>query len=495
MRQYQETELKLRLVDDAHADQIPVDPLIAGMRLSGSFKDAQFGTTYYDTPGRSLLSGGLTLRVRNTGETIVATVKDAGTSEGGMYVRGEWNVVLGNSAVSADAFQDLPIGERLRRMVGTDALVPVFQTRFRRISQELIDDVGSVIELALDRGEVVNGDKSAPFCEVELELKSGEVESLCELGAVLAERYPLMVEQKSKYARGLLLSGIKLPKRPASAETSAGGTVREVMGKILIGKTQELFSLVDWFLAEPGEPEAAHKCRVRTRQIRALLSFARPVLNRRAYDHMRDRLRALAGKFSYIREIDVMLEQWAPVRSAYPELVQQSKLTDVLTDARKSEEEKLLKYFRSAFFTPILLYIWAMMLEDVWSDGAEMALKDFAPQRLKKWTKEMKARLKTATFHDREETHALRILGKKIRYVENALFPEDASVTPAGFSSLRQFQDLLGRLHDACRNRETLDGLKKENGQFSMQYESGLFIGYQMCQSEELIKKLKKAGQ
>ncbi len=88
MRQYQETELKLRLTDDSKAGQIPEDPLLAGMRLPDSFKDSQIDTTYYDTPGRSLLINGLTLRVRDTGKTTVATVKDAGTQDSGLYVRG-----------------------------------------------------------------------------------------------------------------------------------------------------------------------------------------------------------------------------------------------------------------------------------------------------------------------------------------------------------------------------------------------------------------------
>ena len=110
MRQYQETELKLRLTDDSKAGQIPEDPLLAGMRLPDSFKDSQIDTTYYDTPGRSLLINGLTLRVRDTGETTVATVKDAGTPNSGLYVRGEWNKILGDDALSADTFAEFPIG-------------------------------------------------------------------------------------------------------------------------------------------------------------------------------------------------------------------------------------------------------------------------------------------------------------------------------------------------------------------------------------------------
>ena len=492
MLQYQETELKLRLADDSKAGQIPEDPLLAGMRLPDSFKDSQIDTTYYDTPGRSLLINGLTLRVRDTGETTVATVKDAGTPNSGLYVRGEWNKILGDDALSADTFAEFPIGERLCRAIGTDALEPIFKTRFQRISEELIDDCGSVIELAVDRGEVVSGDRREPFCEVELELKSGKIASLCKLGAVLGERYPLTVERKSKYARGLLLSGIGELQPETQAKIPAGGTVREVMGEILIGKIQGVFLLVEQFLAEPGEPESAHKCRVRIRQMRALLSFTKPVLNRQPYDHIQDRLRALADKFSYIREIDVMLEQWLPVQSAHPELAQKSKLAEVLTNERKGEEEKLLLYLGSFFTTPILLHIWTLLLEGVWSDRAETPLEEFAPQRLKKWTKEMKTRLKAITFRDPKETHALRILGKKIRYVQSALFPEDAGGVPAGFASLRQLQDLLGQIHDADRNREILGGLKKKYRQLSMQYESGLLIGYQMRESEELIAKIRR---
>jgi inorganic triphosphatase YgiF len=177
-----------------------------------------------------------------------------------------------------------------------------FSRRSFRDSEELIDDCGKCDRTGRGQREVVSGDRREPFCEVELELKSGKIASLCKLGAVLAERYPLTVERKSKYARGLLLPGSESTGRKTQAEIPAGGTVREVMGEILIGKIQEVFSLVEQFLAEPGEPESAHKCRVRIRQMRALLSFAKPALNRQPYDHIQDRLRALADKFSYIRE-------------------------------------------------------------------------------------------------------------------------------------------------------------------------------------------------
>jgi hypothetical protein len=64
--------------------------------------------------------------------------------------------------------------------------------------------------------------------------------------------------------------------------------------------------------------------------------------------------------------------------------------------------------------------------------------------------------------------------GEKDPLCSERLFPK----TPAaagGIASLRQFQDLLGQIHDADSNRETWR-LRKNTGSFPMQYEAALLI-------------------
>jgi len=62
-----------------------------------------------------------------------------------------------------------------------------------------------IVELALDEGILMGGGKEIPLCEVEVELKSGDIR-FCDLFAkTLAARFGLTPETKSKFRRALAL--------------------------------------------------------------------------------------------------------------------------------------------------------------------------------------------------------------------------------------------------------------------------------------------------
>ena len=62
---------------------------------------------------------------------------------------------------------------------------------------------------ALDEGKLLGGDKELPLCEVEVELKSGTDADALAYARVLARKFALRPEAKSKYLRALELAAIK----------------------------------------------------------------------------------------------------------------------------------------------------------------------------------------------------------------------------------------------------------------------------------------------
>ena len=62
------------------------------------------------------------------------------------------------------------------------------------------------VEIALDVGTIVAGDQSLPICELELELKSGEVSELVALASQWAKQHKLWISTPSKAERGSRLS-------------------------------------------------------------------------------------------------------------------------------------------------------------------------------------------------------------------------------------------------------------------------------------------------
>ena len=86
----------------------------------------------------------------------------------------------------------------------------------------MLEQAESVIEVALDSGEVVAGKQARPLHEVEFELKAGEPTALLENARALAQAVPVFLNLVSKAEQGYYLAGIYRPSLalPASGFSS-----------------------------------------------------------------------------------------------------------------------------------------------------------------------------------------------------------------------------------------------------------------------------------
>lgn len=165
----------------------------------GSFREISMETTYYDTPMLALRARRWTLRRRLENGVSVCTVKTP-LPDGS---RGEWEVE------APDVFQGLPkliaLGapEELTQIV-QDGVAPFCGARFVRLAKLLPTQDGTV-ELALDKGVLLGGDKELPFAEVEVELKSGSDRAAEAFAQNLAAEFGLVLQPKSKLARAMSL--------------------------------------------------------------------------------------------------------------------------------------------------------------------------------------------------------------------------------------------------------------------------------------------------
>jgi inorganic triphosphatase YgiF len=208
-RKFLSTKLKL-VYQDLYPEVIK-RILLFNWQNSGEARVADYETTYYDTLDNRLNQHGFTYRIRKEFDQYVATVKDSGSHQGGLFVRKEWNRVLAEDRPGVEPFLELPIGQKLIEVIGAEPLRPLFKTRFQRTAIDLTTKDGTVIEFAADQGHIISGEQREPLCEIELELKKGRKEELLKLGAALAEHFPMIVEDKSKYARGMILAGLPVP--------------------------------------------------------------------------------------------------------------------------------------------------------------------------------------------------------------------------------------------------------------------------------------------
>lgn len=207
MAKFRETELKLKAAaagwqpETTYFDNHPRFNLLETRQHS-------MRAYYYDTADAALRQNGLAFRVRQEGSRWVATIKDNGSSAGGLHERNEWNIEVDGNNPDLSCFRGTDIAARLKKCTEGKKPQLLFVTAFERRCLLLQSKGGSRIELAIDEGEITAAAKAEAIRELELEIKQGSYGDLFVLGSELAARHPLLPETKSKFYRGLLLAGL-----------------------------------------------------------------------------------------------------------------------------------------------------------------------------------------------------------------------------------------------------------------------------------------------
>lgn len=194
----QEVELKLAL-GQGSAETLKAHPLLQNTPS----ETHRLANVYYDTPDRALEQDRVALRLRGDGQRFVQTVKTAGNGHGGLHTRGEWETRRDEESLDTDWLAGLGVIPFERDAV-RQTLQPVYRTDFQR-TQWLLEHEGSHIELALDIGEIIVGERRIAIHEIELELKAGREETLWSLADQLAGQCALRPSNASKAARAVSL--------------------------------------------------------------------------------------------------------------------------------------------------------------------------------------------------------------------------------------------------------------------------------------------------
>ncbi|MBQ3000460.1 MAG: CYTH domain-containing protein [Oscillospiraceae bacterium] len=160
----------------------------------------QMETTYYDTPQGDLSRRKITLRRRLENGVSVCTLK----TPTGTAARGEFQVECDRITDAIPILCKLSNLEELLPLTG-QGVVPVCGAKFTRTARK-ISFGDSLLEVALDTGILIGGDKELPLFEVEVELLSGEMGDADLYANLLSRRFSLQQEPKSKFRRALSLA-------------------------------------------------------------------------------------------------------------------------------------------------------------------------------------------------------------------------------------------------------------------------------------------------
>ena len=157
--------------------------------------------TYYDYPDHFFAKQKMGLRIRQEDQELTLTLKTNGEVVGGLHSRPEYNLSLTE--------KETPTNDQLRELYSfeqlpSSTLQPIFSTDFNRTFW-LVEFQQSKIEVAFDQGKIIAGEFEQPICEIEFELKSGNVQDLFDFVETFPFERDIYFSSASKAKRGYLL--------------------------------------------------------------------------------------------------------------------------------------------------------------------------------------------------------------------------------------------------------------------------------------------------
>src|SRR5262249_35968750 len=234
-------------------------------------------------------------------------------------------------------------------------LLPLFETRIQRTVYP-IRNGESEIELTIDKGKIEAGGKSSPLCEVELELKRGEIDDLFETARKLAKEVPLQLAVSSKAERGYsLIAGKKAEAvKAAPVVLTPEFTCADAFRSIAKACLRQLVANQPAMLR--ADVKGLHQMRVALRRLRAAISLFADMLVDRQTQELKSRFQWMGGELGPAREFDVFIRRvLMPVAEHNPNGPGVAVLTEDLEAQRKEAFERACTAIQSEGFRDLML--------------------------------------------------------------------------------------------------------------------------------------------
>jgi inorganic triphosphatase YgiF len=504
-------EIEIKLTTPAQAWSQLKRSLPAKTRSRG--KSSRLVSVYFDTDDCDLHKQGVSLRVRRNGRHRLQTIKSENGSS--LSTRGEWEHEVRSDTPDLEFAQDTPAAKILGRKKIKRGIRPMFETRVNRTVYSI--ELGeSLIEVALDQGEIDTGRETSALCEVELELKRGEPNDLFRLAKSLAEKVPVELGFASKAERGYrLLSGdgdsaVKAAPVALRPDMAAGQAFQAIAHACLAQLVGNLPAL------RKGDSEALHEARVALRRLRAAISLFADVVRDQQTETIKNELKWITSEFGPAREMDVLWARADATAKETQELVADADLDglpaleDELAQRRQRAFRRARAAVESARFRMLLIDLaawtevgeWLNMDDPLRQLERDTPIERFATTELdRRWKKILKRGRKLRDLDPRHR-HKLRIAVKKIRYASEFfadVFPGGKSVRrqKAFLKRLKPVQDCLGELNDITVHQHLTSDLAAEparhNGGGKTAFAAGLLSGHEQARLAEVLDSADRA--
>lgn len=460
-------------------------------------------SVYFDTPDKRLRQSGLGLRLRKHGKNWIQTVKRERSVHGGIHDRDEYEHVVTMRWPNFTALIGSAVESAFEDPQTRTLIAPVFSTEFRRSTRLLTIGNDTAIEVAFDQGQILAG-TSLPLCELELELKRGDVEALFDLVRWLCANFPLRLENRSKAERGyaLLDHATEQPVRAGAVTLDAQALPDDAFVTIASSCLAHL-QANEAGLLKGEDPEYLHQARVAIRRLRAALSLFGTVISKAALEPQRAAIKELGAALGLARDWDVFRTQLLPsLPVSISEMKGFASLLKAADTQRALEGEKARRYVANPHYTLSLLDFAATLHRRPWAERSApseapaptLDLTSFAGKTLRKRWRGARRYAAHVDPAQPSTLHPLRIDLKKLRYGAEfmmSLFPRTSVIR--FLDRLGEIQDHLGRVNDAAAVAAMVDALRTTCADGDAREALGAVAGYFTARAEFEVPRTLKA--
>lgn len=427
---------------------------------------------YFDTADQRLAAGGMVLRLRKEGPRWVQTVKATGDNA---LHRLEHNVDLGTAGkaplIDPQRHRGTPVGERLAKLLaegegGAAALVERQSTDIVRLTRDVrvTGPGGAVVEMALDVGKVVAHagtpeQRESPVCELELELKRGDVQGLVSLARRWSQQHGLWFSTVSKAERGARLlaaqervDAVKAEPPRFAAQHPDGRAIQQAVVASCLAQMLPNASEIAAGTFEPADEEQVHQLRIGIRRLRTALRELAPL---DADSEVFDGAGWEPPLVDAFRALGELRDREQVVKLAQPRLREAGgPAFDPLAGDAAAHSPSAGEVVRAPAFQNVLVSLIGFTAlapaesAAVDADEARRLLRKRL-QRLHKQAVRDGERFESLTTEDQ---HRVRKRLKRLRYLAEFVAPlfegEDKDAAERYLKALRPAQDALGEFND-----------------------------------------------
>lgn len=451
-----ETEIKLSL-DPRDAGRLRRSPALASVRPTRR----RLRSIFLDTAGAELEAAGYALRLRRAAGRWMQAVKAGASGPGGLHRREEWEFPRPGPEVDLSLFAATPFA----RLPGVETLherlLAVFTVEVEREAWVVEPAPGSRLEVVLDRGEIVSGERREAVCEVEVELLEGPVAAAFALAEALLDGARLRPCAVSKAERGYrLFHGAALrPEKARSVALDAAMSPPQAARAVVAGAMRHLEANEEGLLAT-RDPEFVHQLRVGLRRLRAAIRLFREVIGPARAARWNEGLAAVGRALGEARDWDVFAtETLPPMVSAWGDRAFARSIAGRVQARRHRAREAARAAISAPDYARHLLDIgrWLATGDPAAGDAPPPEpLLDFASKCIRKRHRRLIADSAHVARLSPPERHRLRLDAKRLRYgVEGLGSLFKAKRVEDYTETLALLQGALGHANDAA-NAERL---------------------------------------